>query len=358
MSGAGQPVETWFREGVAAARSGRRARARDLFRRVVQVDEEHCQAWLWLAGVADGEEQQACVARVQALSGDHRPAAWSSGTELLGPARPQAAGREARAPERQAAGRLLEAIWPALAALGILSGIALAELMATLVDPRLGLGLHCLILVLLLVEVALAEAGALQDLFLALTLVPLIRILSLSLPLAHVPILYWYPIIGVPLLAAVWVAARSLGYSWRALGLTLRGWPLQLAVGLSGLALGVVEYAILRPPPLTPAPAWAHAWLPALILLVCTGLLEEMVFRGLLQYAAAEALGRWGMPYVALLFAVMHTGYRSPLNAAFVLAVGLFFGAVVQRTRSLLGVAMAHGLTNIVLFLVMPLVAG
>jgi membrane protease YdiL (CAAX protease family) len=34
--------------------------------------------------------------------------------------------------------------------------------------------------------------------------------------------------------------------------------------------------------------------------------------------------------------------------------VGLFFGWVVQRTRSLLGVTLSHGLTNIVLFLVMP----
>jgi len=49
---------------------------------------------------------------------------------------------------------------------------------------------------------------------------------------------------------------------------------------------------------------------------------------------------------------------RSLLDVLFVGVVGLFFGWVVHRTRSLLGVTLAHGLTNIILFLVMPFVLG
>jgi hypothetical protein len=428
VSAAGQPLEAWFRDGVAAARSGQRARARDLLRRVVEADKDHYQAWLWLAGVAEGEEQAACAARVRALSayGDgFAAAAVASASEVVargaeaaalppaaeqqaapgvaqqvapgvaqqvapgvaqqvapgvaqqvapgvaqqvapgvaqqvapGPALPSAQEQEARAVQGAVLAALLEAAWPGLAALAILGGIALAELAVTLVDPRLGLVLHFLMLVLLVVQVALGEPGPLRGLFLGLTLVPLIRILSLSLPLAHFLPLYWYLLTSVPLFVAAWVAGRALGYSWRALGLTLRGWPLQLAVGLTGLGLGALEYAILQPAPLAPALTWAGIWLPALILLICTGLLEEMIFRGLLQRAAGDALGRWGMPYVALLFAVMHLGYRSLLDVAFVFVVGLYFGVVVQRTRSLLGVTLAHGLTNILLFLVMPFVAA
>ncbi len=142
------------------------------------------------------------------------------------------------------------------------------------------------------------------------------------------------------------------------MGLNLRGWLLQIAIGLSGLAFGALEYVILRPQALAPALAWANVWWPALVLLVCTGLLEEMIFRGLLQRTAETVLPRWGLVYVALLFAVLHIGYRSLVDVLFVLVVGLFFGRIVQRTRSLVGVTLAHGLTNIMLFLIMPFLAG
>jgi membrane protease YdiL (CAAX protease family) len=150
------------------------------------------------------------------------------------------------------------------------------------------------------------------------------------------------------------VATPVLGYSWRELGLTLRGWPLQLAIGLTGLVFGAVEYVILRPDPLAPALKLAYVWQPALILLVSTGFLEELVFRGLIQNAAVDVLGRWGLVYVAVLFAALHIGYQSLVDVLFVLGVGLFLGWAVYRTRSLLGVTISHGLTNIMLFLIMP----
>ena len=45
------------------------------------------------------------------------------------------------------------------------------------------------------------------------------------------------------------------------------------------------------------------------------------------------------------------------LDVVFVFGVALFFGYVVERTDSILGVSLSHGLTNIVLFLVAPFVA-
>jgi hypothetical protein len=94
---------------------------------------------------------------------------------------------------------------------------------------------------------------------------------------------------------------------------------------------------------------------PILILMFSTGFIEELIFRGMMQRAATEALGRFGLPYVAALFAVLHVGYLSVLDVVFVLIVGLFFGWVAARTHSIVGVTLSHGLTNIVLFLVMPL---
>jgi hypothetical protein len=214
---------------------------------------------------------------------------------------------------------------------------------------------HCLILMGLLVQIYLVRDRPTERAFVvSLLFAPLIRILSLALPLADFPLLYWYLIISIPLFLALGRAARSLDLSWREMGMHLRGWPLQLAIALSGLLFGVVEYLILRPEPLVPEFTLAAVWWPALVLLICTGLLEEMIFRGLLQRTGREPLGRWNMPYVSVLFAVLHIGYKSVADLLFVLAAGWFFGWVVRRTRSLLGVTLAHGLTNIVLFLVMP----
>jgi membrane protease YdiL (CAAX protease family) len=241
-----------------------------------------------------------------------------------------------------------------LTALAYMAGIAMAELITTFVDPRLGLAAHGVLLLVLFLHAASVDSKVERVFLVSLCFAPLIRILSLSLPLAQIPILYWYLITSVPLFAALLVAAPVLGYSWPKLGMNLRRWPLQLAIGLTGFLFGALEYFILKPDPLAASLRWSHFWWPALILLLCTGLLEEMIFRGLLQRSAGDALRRMGVVYVALLFAVLHIGYQSLADFCFVLLVGLFFGWVVQRTRSLLGVTLSHGLTNITLFLIMP----
>ncbi len=57
---------------------------------------------------------------------------------------------------------------------------------------------------------------------------------------------------------------------------------------------------------------------------------------------------------MSLLFAVLHIGFLSLIDVVFVFAVALFFGWVVKKTGSLLGVTLAHGITNILLYLVVP----
>lgn len=246
----------------------------------------------------------------------------------------------------------------ALWALIYLAGIALAEALTTFVEPRLGLATHCLLLGGLVFHSSRVEGSKERAFLVSLALAPLIRILSLSLPLTQFPVLYWYLLTSIPLFVAVLIAAPALGYSWSELGLNLRGLPFQMLIGSSGLVFGMVEYYILRPDPLAPALEWAYVWWPALILLISTGLLEELIFRGLLQRATIDALGPWGLVYVAVLFATLHIGYQSLVDVLFVLGVGLFLGWVVQRTGSLLGATLSHGLTNITLFLVMPFLAG
>jgi hypothetical protein len=141
----------------------------------------------------------------------------------------------------------------------------------------------------------------------------------------------------------------------RMVGLTLRKIPLQILFGLTGFLLGYIDYMILHPAPMMNAPRLELIWLPALILMVFTGFLDELIFRGMLQYTALQQLGRFGIPYVAVIYTLLQLGYHSALHLLMVLCVSLVFGWFVWRTGSILGVILSHGLTNITLYLVLPI---
>jgi membrane protease YdiL (CAAX protease family) len=241
----------------------------------------------------------------------------------------------------------------------ILLGLSLAELITAAWDPRVGLPAHALLLGLLITLGARATDSARRELFWTLTLAPVIRIASLSLPLGRLPLLAWYPLIGVPIFAAAFVTARRLGYTRTQIGLTvsLSQLPLHLALTAMGCVLGLGEYLIFRPAPLAEHFTVEAIWQPALTLLIFTGFEEELIFRGLMQRAALRALGRWGLVYVSLVFAVLHIGYLSVLDLVFVFLVGMLFSVITLRTRSLFGVTLAHGAINAGLFLIYPYLA-
>ncbi len=235
-----------------------------------------------------------------------------------------------------------------------LLAIITAEAVTVFVQPVWGMVCHAIVLVAVVMHSALASDDRYRHLVLSLALVPLVRIISLSMPLVNIPQIWWYPIIYVPLLAAAIVVVRILGHRAKEIGLSFSSFPVQLAVGLSGFLFGVAEYFILAPEPLIAKLTWQGVWLPALIFLVCTGFVEEFIFRGVLQRTAVEVFGGWGIIYVSLLFAVLHIGFLSWIDVVFVFAVALFFGWVVKKTGSLFGVTLAHGITNILLYLVVP----
>jgi len=236
-----------------------------------------------------------------------------------------------------------------------LLAIVAAEVVTVFVQPAWGIVCHAIVLVAVIVHSALASDSRCRHLVLSLALAPLVRILSLCMPLVNIPQIWWYPIIYAPLLVAAFMVMRILGQGAGEVGLNFKRFPIQLAVALSGFAFGVAEYFILAPEPLITEFAWQKVWLPALIFLLCTGFVEELIFRGVLQRTAVKAFGWWwGILYVSLLFAVLHIGFLSLIDVVFVFAVALFFGWVVKKTGSLFGVTLAHGITNTLLYLVLP----
>jgi tetratricopeptide (TPR) repeat protein len=61
-------IKLWLSNGIAAAKAGKRAEARELLLRVVDADENNIQAWLWLSGVVTTlEDREVCLQNVLAL---------------------------------------------------------------------------------------------------------------------------------------------------------------------------------------------------------------------------------------------------------------------------------------------------
>ena len=235
------------------------------------------------------------------------------------------------------------------------AGITAAELVTAYANPLYGIACHVVLMLALLVHASLTYKQDINMVYLTLSLAPMIRIMSLAMPLTGVPPMYWYLIISLPLFSAAYSSMRLAGFKPREVGLLVGNLPLQLMVAFLGVPLGLVEYLILRPAPLVPGLSFHYIWLPALILLISTGFLEELIFRGIMYRAAVENLGRWySIIYIGFIFGVLHITHRSPLDLVFVFAVSLLFSVTVGFFRSLLGVTLAHGLTNIGLYIVWP----
>src|SRR5712691_7341772 len=232
-----------------------------------------------------------------------------------------------------------------------------------------GLGMHILLVfTLMFLSVFLQPKDTpLASLLVAVSLASLVRVFSLAVPRFNfiaapatnpfntIP---WLALVSIPLLVSVAAVAYVQGLRPQHLGLLIRRWeevPVQLAVALTGIPLGLLEFAILRPSPWIPHETAGLLLSGGLVIFLATGPSEELIFRGILLKRAVEALDeRYGLLYVTAIFASLHIFFLSAPDLVFVFAVGLFYGFVVLNTKNLWGVILSHSLGNVVLYLVAP----
>ncbi|MHB8674781.1 MAG: CPBP family intramembrane glutamic endopeptidase [Candidatus Limnocylindrales bacterium] len=248
--------------------------------------------------------------------------------------------------------------------LPIVYAIALlvAEALVTFVNPLLVFPLHGGIVVAVSLHLAwlarrpveTAESRALTALLLSFVVAPLIRIISLTLPLAQIEPAYRYLFAGVPMALGALLVAHTLGLGREQIGIVWRKPRWQVLAVVGSLGLGLIEFTILRPTPMGAFPWTLAGFLPAVAVGIFTGFPEEMIFRGLLQTTARPIMRSGTILYAATVFAVLHIGYESLTDLVFVFAVGLIYGWIFERSRSIVGVSIGHGLANVVLFFVAP----
>ena len=131
----------------------------------------------------------------------------------------------------------------------------------------------------------------------------------------------------------------------------LRQDPLFLLAMFAGPAAWSILYLVLQPEPQW---GWPLALpLQYLLPVVVYPLLEEIVFRGLVQelvheYISAQSLGPLSVANLltSLLFTGMHFLYHAPLWAALVFLPSLVFGFFKDRTGKLAAPIVLHGFYN------------
>ncbi len=135
--------------------------------------------------------------------------------------------------------------------------IVVAELVTSFNDPGFGLVLHAIILISLLVKSGMKYGENTGKFYLSLSLAPLIRIISLSIPLTYFPRYAWFIVVNIPVMLATVAMMRVQGISFKDAGVVFRK-PLEVAgIALTGIPLGFMDYFILRPETMgTELPFW------------------------------------------------------------------------------------------------------
>ena len=249
-------------------------------------------------------------------------------------------------------------------ALLYLLGITAAEVLLSLVESPLGVLFYTIILIALIIHYLRATEYRSQMFFLSLALVPFYKVMAVIVGgvIAALDIdsdLAFFALVFPLLLVAAVVLMRIMRFGAREVGFALGKLPSQLVIGLTGIIFGPALYYIVKPEPLIPELDWGMLIIAIFVLLIGAAA-EELIFRGILQRTSTESFGHLGLLYVSLVFAFLHFGHVSGMNLSvasipFIFAVALFYSWLVKRTGSLFGVIVSHTITNIIFFLIAPL---
>lgn len=241
---------------------------------------------------------------------------------------------------------------------GYVIALGLAEIVSDIIAPLVGIWLHA-ILAAVIVYRATTEQNALKrQFFWVLAILPLVRIVSFAISSKTLPGVWYYVLAETPLLGAALTAKRVFQLSWQDVGMVWpRHWSLVIITVGTSPFLGLLESRLIHPAALITHLTWGQALLPSILLIVFTGLSEELLFRGLLQHYSLPLLHYWqGIIYVALAWGLLHIGWHSGPDVLFVFIVGLAWGWIREKTGSIYPTILGHGLANIVLFLIVPFV--
>lgn len=243
--------------------------------------------------------------------------------------------------------------WPLLFALALPTiAIGISELLLFVDQPELALWGHLLtLLACVFASVRFQDWSSLLQVF---ALVPLFRLVNLGMPTFFELTIYFFPLVYAPLLPAIYVIITEQDIS---IGVNSRAFVL---LALPGTAIAAVlawmEYQIIAPAALIPQWSLEQLVVLAVVQIGFVALVEELLFRGILQRKFGEYMNRWaGVVLASALFGMMHSIYGSGLEIVVAGFIGFVFGVIYEWTDSIGLVTFMHGILNVFLFGIIPI---
>jgi len=237
------------------------------------------------------------------------------------------------------------------------AAVAFAELLIYSGRELEAIIMHALILLGLSFSTMFIRNEEIQKTYQALILLPILRLVDLSMPFFYEEKLYnlifIYGLMAIP----VSIAATNQGFTGAQLGITFKKIGIYIPFSIVlGLLLGTVEYLIVGENPLINDLSILNLLGLTMIMIFLVSPVEEMIFRSILQNRLEIVLGgREALIITSILFGLMHSGYGNIIEILYISFVGALLGFLFYRTRSLPLVALIHGFINVFFFGIIPL---
>ena len=215
---------------------------------------------------------------------------------------------------------------------------------------------YTLLLLALSFSITVTEKKDIRKIYQALLLLIIFRLVNFSMPIFFEKNLYSFVFIYAPLAIPITLATIHQEVVYERKRDTLRRIWIYLPLSvLTGLAFAQAEYALIGARDLISDLSLTNLLIFIIIMFFVVGLVEELIFRSILQTRLEELLGPAGGIFLSsLLFGIMHSTYGTPYEMVYTFLVGCFLGYLFYRTRSLPLVVMIHGSINVFLFGIIP----
>jgi membrane protease YdiL (CAAX protease family) len=234
--------------------------------------------------------------------------------------------------------------------------IAFAEMLIYSGRTKEAAWVHMILLMGLSLSMPLMKNKDVRKTYQALMLPPLLRLVSISMPVFFDVTLYSFVFIYATLAAPIAIAAVYQQLTLEKMGITLRRIWLYIPFSvLIGAVLGVGEYMVIRTDYLIPDISPLNLLKLTVVMVFFVGLVEEVIFRSFIQTRFNKIFGAWeGILLSSMLFGIMHSGYGSFDVVLYTTFVGVIIGYMFYKTRSLPLITLTHGFLNVFLFAIIP----
>jgi membrane protease YdiL (CAAX protease family) len=238
-----------------------------------------------------------------------------------------------------------------------LIAIMIAEILQYTGDLKACIFLHVVILLSLILSPVWISESSTGNSLQALALLPLLRLLNISMPVFSETTLYMFIFIYTPLLVTCYLIARHQLIPLFQEENTLKNLYIYVPLALlTGYFIGLAEWHTINAGNLIPDLSLKSLLELSFVMILVVGFTEELIFRSLLQTRLQTSFGmKNGLLITSIMFGIMHAGYGSFYELLITASAGILLGYMFQKTGSLVLVSFTHGFVNIFLFGLIPL---